>query len=162
MYKQGEWYLGTDAKPYDNNGKCLTEGGLFPFYQGEDGKRAKKPEATRVTIIKQDNKPGPKPKDNKDTAQSSQQSDLDTTQEAMEDETEGNTGDQDTAEDTVVNTDNSGNTEVITINSGITVIEPPSTARDEQQMETDSDNFNLAEVGRQAKTLQEKANYRIS
>ena len=66
----------------------------------------------------------------------------------MEDETEENTGAQDTAGDTVG----------ITVNTGTT--EPPNTAVDEQQMETDSDNFNLAEVGRQAKTLQDKANHR--
>ena len=26
LYRTGEWYLGTDEEPYDNNGKCLTEG----------------------------------------------------------------------------------------------------------------------------------------
>ena len=147
--------MGTDGKPYDNNGKCLTEGGLFPLYQREDGKRAKKPEATRVTIIKQDNKPGPKPKDTKNTAQS----DLDTTQEAMDEEADGNTVDRDTAGNTVgitaqfwtnpeeaagdtANTanmvgtpENSGDSGAVTSNSGITVIEPASsTSEDQQQM----------------------------
>ena len=66
----------------------------------------------------------------------------------MEDETEGNTETRDTAGDTVG----------ITVNTGTS--EPPNTAVDEQQMETESDNFNLAEVGRQAKTLQDKNNHR--
>ena len=85
LYRTGEWYLGTDEEPYDNNGKCLTEGGLFAYYQCDTGKRAKKPEATRVTIMRREEKPGPKPKDTDKTG-NQQQADPDTTQEAMEDE----------------------------------------------------------------------------
>ena len=59
---------------------------------------------------------------------------------------------------TVGTSANTGNTDEVTINSGITVIEPPSTTSDEQQMETDSDNYNLAEVGRQARAQTQQGN----
>ena len=53
LFKQGEWYLGEDKEPCDNNGNKLTEGGLFAYYQNDLGKRAKKHEVSRVTVMRQ-------------------------------------------------------------------------------------------------------------
>ena len=100
--------------------------------------------------MRQENKPGPKPNTDKTkkTDNQQQQTDLDTTQEGIEDEPEGATA-----------TQSSTDTAAITVDTGITGT--TNTDGAEQPMDTDSDNFNLAEVGRQAKSLQDKANYRI-